>query len=298
MEPLIVIVGFLGAGKTTFMKKLVNQFLHRFWNPYVILNDYQNAQMDAQFFSEIMSSRSIDAISGSCICCSGVTQLRDSINQVPQREKGITFIEANGTTDAYTLMGFLGVGIKDQFQPPIQVALVDVRFWQNRGADNELEASQVEVSSLIVLNRIEDVTDLRLKETISDIRSRNPTARITQWEDFDETELLGLQPLQRTVKNVDHHKSHWSSCSVNLPDPISQSRLTNLLEQLPGNILRFKGCTKIDNQSHYTFFERTPAGEIEYRPFYGNLVSGPKIILIGPGSDPEVVEKILDSVPV
>ena len=125
MEAIIVIVGFLGSGKTTLLKKLVNQFVHSYWNPFVILNDYQNAQVDAQYFLAQLDSRYVGAISGSCICCSGVNELRQEINRIPKREKGITFVEANGTTDACTLMGFLGVGIKEQFLPPIQVSVVD-----------------------------------------------------------------------------------------------------------------------------------------------------------------------------
>ena len=87
MEAIIVIVGFLGAGKTTLLKRLVNHYLYGHWSPYVILNDYQNAQMDAQFFSELISSKSIDAISGSCICCDGINELRQRVNEIPKREK-------------------------------------------------------------------------------------------------------------------------------------------------------------------------------------------------------------------
>ena len=50
MEFIIVIVGFLGAGKTTLLKKLTKEFLDQSWDPYIILNDYQNASMDSQQF--------------------------------------------------------------------------------------------------------------------------------------------------------------------------------------------------------------------------------------------------------
>ena len=75
-------------------------------------------------------------------------------DRIPKRKNGITLIEANGTSDACTLMEFLGVGLTDRFLPPIQISVVDVKNWQKRGQHNELEVSQIQVSSLLVLTKI------------------------------------------------------------------------------------------------------------------------------------------------
>ena len=48
MEAIITIIGFLGAGKTTLLKYLIDNFIDKGWDPFVILNDYENATMDAQ----------------------------------------------------------------------------------------------------------------------------------------------------------------------------------------------------------------------------------------------------------
>ena len=72
MELIIVIVGFLGAGKTTLLKRLTKEYLGKSWDPYIILNDYQNASMDSQQFLSFLSPSQVNALSGSCICCSGI----------------------------------------------------------------------------------------------------------------------------------------------------------------------------------------------------------------------------------
>ena len=63
-------------------------------------------------------------------------------------------------------MGFLGVGLHPRFEPPVQISVVDAKNWQRRarglsdvlGTDhNELEANQVQVSSLVVLTHLERV---------------------------------------------------------------------------------------------------------------------------------------------
>ena len=50
-EAIITVVGFLGAGKTTLLKYLLENFNKKGWDPFVILNDYENANMDAQQFA-------------------------------------------------------------------------------------------------------------------------------------------------------------------------------------------------------------------------------------------------------
>jgi G3E family GTPase len=140
MEAIITVVGFLGAGKTTLLRYLTSYYVKSGWNPFIILNDYENADLDAQQFKEEIDTSWVKSLNGSCICCSGIGELRDFVNRIPPRENGITLIEANGTSDACSLMGFLGVGIDKRFLPPIQVSVVDVKNWQKRGELNDLEA--------------------------------------------------------------------------------------------------------------------------------------------------------------
>jgi G3E family GTPase len=294
VEPIIVIVGFLGAGKTTLLKRLIKDYKDQEWNPYFILNDYENANLDSQQFLSFLSPEQINSLKGSCICCSGVTELRQAVNSIPRREKGITFIEANGTTDACTLMGFLGVGINENFAPPVQVSVVDTRNWQNRGINNELEASQIQVSSLIVLNYANQIERERLDKIKAQIFDLNPSAIIKTWEELDSLSLKELAPSKNQSKAIDHFKSHWSSCSVDLPNPLSSKTLSSILDGVPDTILRVKGCTKLDEDDYYSYFEMTPTRETFVRPYTGNLVSGPKLLVIGPGSNPDNLTNLIN----
>ena len=104
MESIITIVGFLGAGKTTLLKKLITNYIEDEWKPFVILNDYENAYMDAQQFYEEIDNQYVQALSGSCICCSGINELREFVNTIATRiieltPKGI--IDRGMTYDEY-----------------------------------------------------------------------------------------------------------------------------------------------------------------------------------------------------
>ena len=194
MEAIITVVGFLGAGKTTLLKHMMTSYIAKGWNPFIILNDYENANLDVQQFVDQMEEKWVRALSGSCICCSGITELREFVNSIPERANGITLIEANGTSDACSLMGFLGVGLNDRFLPPIQVSVVDVKNWQQRGEHNELEANQIQVSSLIVLTHVENASADRQAFVVRDIQRLNPLAEVINMDEIDVSLLPKLSP--------------------------------------------------------------------------------------------------------
>ncbi|WP_299317222.1 GTP-binding protein [uncultured Maribacter sp.] len=294
MEAIITVVGFLGAGKTTLLKFLANSYINKGWDPFIVLNDYENAHMDAQQLTNKLDLKSIKALSGSCICCSGIMELRDAVNRIPKRKNGITLIEANGTSDACSLLEFLGVGLNERYLPPIQISVVDTKNWQLRGEHNELEWNQIQVSSLIVLTHLEKVTKKRELEVRKDITSCNPTAKIVTLEELNVSLLPELEPTKNTIKKLDHQKAHWSSCSTDLPNLPNTEAIYHICKELPKNILRVKGCTQINNANEYTYFERNPDGEVFIRPFNGIPVTGSKLLTIGPGSTPQTLENTIN----
>ena len=293
MEAIIVIVGFLGAGKTTLLRHLIGCYIDAGWKPFVILNDYENAYLDVQQLSEKIEPQWLKPLNGSCICCSGINELRDSVNRIPERERGITLIEANGTSDAYALMGFLGVGINERFLPPVQVSLVDVKNWQKRGENNELEAKQIQVSSLIVLTHLEGIPDDRHSVVVKELEQLNPSANIITTEQLDISKLPELSPSQNDAQKLDHQKTHWASCSTDLPDLPDPGCIEYICTALPKSILRVKGCVSVKNEQGYTYFERTPDGEFCIRPFHGEPITGTKLLTVGPGSNIALLDKVI-----
>ena len=293
-EPIITIVGFLGAGKTTLLKHLVNVFAEDHWQPYVILNDYADARLDTDMITERLGADAIAPLTGSCICCDGINELRSSVNNLPVRDKGITLIEANGTSDASMLMGFLGVGLDERFLPPIQVSVVDVKNWQQRDYLNELEADQVRVSSLIVLTHLDGVPDARVREVEESVEAINPVATLVAREELDALLLPELAPVKDTGARIDHHAAHWSSCSVDLPDVPDLECLRAIFKAIPDTILRIKGCTRIGQNEGYTLVERCPDGRAYARSYAGVPETGAKLLTVGPGSEPERLRAIIE----
>ena len=284
MEAVITIVGFLGAGKTTLLKRLIEDYLAASWQPFVVLNDYENANFDALQLIDTLGARWIKGLAGSCICCSGINELRATVNRIPKREKGVTLIEANGTTDACALMEFLGVGLHDRFLPPIQISVVNVNNWQNRAEHNELEANQIQVSSLLVLTHLEKTNKERQAVVVKALKKYNPFAKIVRLKDLNLETLSTLLPLQQKAQAFNHEKAHWASCSCDLPNLPDEKSIYDICSKLPSDLLRVKGCVQIINNKGFTYFERNPDGEVFIRPFNGVPTTGCKLLTIGPNS--------------
>ena len=289
MESIIILVGFLGAGKTTLLRRLIETLATESRPPYVILNDYLNADLDAQRLAADGLAGPVNALTGSCICCDGIGELRSAVNAIPERDRGITLIEANGTTDAAMLMGFLGVGLDERFLPPVQVSVVDVRNWQQRGIHNELEAEQVKVASVVLLTHLDGVAAERIAEVKDSVRTLNPLAPIESHAELGTVLSPSLKPVAGAGSTLEHEKTHWSSCSVDLPDLPDAACIGAICNALPSTVLRIKGCTRVGNDEGYTYFERCPDGQVYLRPYRGSPVTGAKLLAVGPGSDPQLL---------
>jgi G3E family GTPase len=294
MEAIITIVGFLGAGKTTLLKHLIQRYTKQGWDPFVILNDYENANLDAQQFVGDLDETCVKALSGSCICCSGIQELREFVNNIPERKNGITLIEANGTSDACSLVSFLGMGLEKRFLPPIQISVVDVKNWQLRGEHNELEANQIQVSSSIILTHTESTSEKRIQQVIKEVKTLNPLCQIIHFDEIDINLFPKLTPSTNKAQKMEHGKAHWSSCSIDLPNLPDEKCIYELCDAVPKNILRIKGCTKIGDDDTYTFFERSPDATVRIRPFRGIPITGAKLLSIGPGSDIQLLENAIE----
>ena len=92
--PIVIVSGYLGAGKTTFLREIIPQLVGSSRPPYVILNDFSNAEVDSALLREVAPD--VTPVSGGCICCDSSTSLIKALEKIPDGLEPIVFIEANG----------------------------------------------------------------------------------------------------------------------------------------------------------------------------------------------------------
>lgn len=110
--PVLIVSGFLGAGKTTFIRDLIPRLAAGPRAPYVILNDFLNAAIDA--FSLKGLGAEIKGLAAGCVCCDDPTSLLDAILRIPTEIRPILIIEANGTTDPFRLIEILTLNARSR----------------------------------------------------------------------------------------------------------------------------------------------------------------------------------------
>ena len=220
MVKIDIISGFLGAGKTTLIKKLLQEALQ---DSKVVLieNEFGEIGIDGGFLQE--SGIEIREMNSGCICCSLVGDFKTSLQEVlatyaPER----IIIEPSGVgklSDVVQAVENAG----EEIEISGKVTVVDVNkckmYLKNFG---EFFLNQVEAADTILLSRTGAASAEKVQQVVELLRQHNDHALIvtTPWEQLDGKELLQEMEQQADltaqllaeVKHEHHHHDHDEHC--------------------------------------------------------------------------------------
>ena len=192
MTKIDIISGFLGAGKTTLIKKLIAEALQG-QKVVLIENEFGEIGIDGGFLKE--SGIQINEMNSGCICCSLVGDFNAALKDVlSQYEPDRIIIEPSGVgklSDVIKAVQKIVDGENVVLDSYITVA--DVKrakmYMKNFG---EFYKNQVQYASTIILSRTQDVKEDKLEKTIELIRTLNDRSPIvtTPWEDITGAQIL------------------------------------------------------------------------------------------------------------
>lgn len=192
MTKIDIISGFLGAGKTTLIKKLIAEALQG-QKVVLIENEFGEIGIDGGFLKE--SGIQINEMNSGCICCSLVGDFNAALKDVlSQYEPDRIIIEPSGVgklSDVIKAVQKIVDGENVVLDSYITVA--DVKrakmYLKNFG---EFYKNQVQYASTIILSRTQDVKEDKLEKTIELIRTLNDRSPIvtTPWEDITGAQIL------------------------------------------------------------------------------------------------------------
>ena len=232
MTKIDVVSGFLGAGKTTLIKKLLSEALNGS-STVLIENEFGEIGVDGGFLKE--AGIEIKEMNSGCICCSLVgdfgTALKDVIDQYhPER----IIIEPSGVgklSDVMKAINDAGLGADVVLNSA--VAVVDASkakmYIKNFG---EFFNNQIEHAGTIVLSRTQDISDEKLDNAIELIREHNEKATIitTPWDQLEGEDILktfeGATDLEKELMEQalkehhdhEHHHEHGEECTCGCHD--------------------------------------------------------------------------------
>ena len=211
MTKIDIISGFLGAGKTTLIKKILSEALIG-EKVVLIENEFGETGIDGGFLKD--SGIEITEMNSGCICCSLVGDFEKSLSEVldkftPDR----VVIEPSGVgklSDIITAVEKLNRKdiILNSFSTVVDAKKCKM-YLKNFG---EFFCNQVENARAIILSRSQDVSEEKLAETIGLIRGLNDEANIitTPWESLEGKQILhAMETAKLLSKEVEeeHHKA-------------------------------------------------------------------------------------------
>ena len=303
MTPLIVIVGFLGAGKTTFLQKLVPALGAEGLSPSLLINDYQNARIDAERFRGVIDE--VTTLNGDCVCCGSRDELLAALEQFEHRPGRVLLLETNGTTDSEQLLETLAFN-KDlkRFTPPIQLSIIDGQRWQRRFWHNALEREQVGTATHLFISRTDIIAPERLASVEKSLDALGIHAPVTDPASFAK-EIASLPELPESSRSHkphshghetephhsegEHHhhhaKHHFASCEIPLPAFVFKRAFEDFLNALPKEVLRAKGLVVFrEEPGEFQIFQKVGHdGSVHFFPIGRHpLIQEPVALFIGP----------------
>ncbi len=302
--PLILIAGFLGAGKTTFLRSLMSALKENGTGFSVIVNDFENAEVDAVRLRTLEAE--VHALNGSCVCCSSLHDFMALLGDIPVPKGSVLLVEVNGASDLLSLIAAITVRHECQrFTSPLQVTLLDAKRWQTRGEQNELEREQALTSTHWQLTHAQEVTPTVLEQRGADIRTLCPRARETDaatlaadlhllaatscWANAPASPPPLADPALATSSPVPHHHHEgaraFTSMQVQVPFVVKRRDLELTLAALPESVIRVKGLCRLAElpQVPMSFQHVRPQAETWFLPMIQARSITPIGVVIGVG---------------
>ena len=272
MTKIDIFSGFLGAGKTTLIKKLIKE---SFAGQKVVLieNEFGEIGIDGGFLKE--SGIQINELNAGCICCSLVGDFRTALQQVvEQYHPDRIVIEPSGVgklSDVTRAVEGVAEHLDVQLNSFVTVADVNKvkMYMKNFG---EFYDDQISHASCIILSRTQTASEEKIAAAVAMLREKNPTATIvtTAWDSLTGEQILKAMSSKDDFKaeliamaakanekhaeedeEEEHHHHHhhadevFTSWGIETPNTYSAEDIEKILTALDsgeyGAILRAKG---------------------------------------------------------
>ena len=265
MTKVDIFSGFLGAGKTTLIKKLIAE-AYKGERLVLIENEFGEIGIDGGFMQD--AGIEVTEMNSGCICCSLVGDFGKALRKVvdeyaPDR----ILIEPSGVGKLSDVIRAVQNVGSDALQLNSFTAVVDANkckmYMKNFG---EFFNDQVEHANAIILSRTGEISPDKLNTDIALLREHNPNASliVTPWSELTGAQILEamekrntleaeLELLKEESRHEHHHHHHadevFTSWGVETPKTFTMDELKADLAALDdgekyGAVLRAKGIVK------------------------------------------------------
>ena len=268
--PVTVLTGYLGAGKTTLLNHILTQEHGK--KVAVIVNEFGEIGIDNQLVVD--SDEEILEMNNGCICCTVRGDLIRIISKLLERRDSFDYliIETTGLADPAPVIQsfFVDEILYKQVEIDAIVTVVDAKYIQEHWTSSEAQ-EQIAFADIILVNKIDLVSDCQIKELTNKIRGINAIAKIQPTQNcnididyvlgigsFDLKNALIIDP-QFLEEDVHEHDQSVASIAIANEGIVNGDKLNRWLNQLVQaigqDIFRMKGILNVDNEDRRFVFQ-------------------------------------------
>jgi len=257
MMDILLVSGFLGAGKTTLIKHLITSQTEGVGKMAVLVNEFGDVGIDGT----ILSGQDIDIVelTSGCICCTIKTDFFKAIGEIHDRVcPDLLLVESTGVAQPGDILEVLSDPALKQISRLMKlVTVVDAGFFKVREVLGTFYVNQIRCADIVILNKADSVETEKLQEIEAQLREMNPATMIfpAQYCAIDPLLLFrgysGKLEGRTHHHNGDDHTEELSFQTFSFEDgrPMDRDRLTKFLDSLPPTLFRCKGWIRFPDAS-------------------------------------------------
>jgi len=302
-RPLLhVLTGFLGAGKTTFLRRWLD-FLHgRERYTGVIQNEFGKVELDATLMK---GDTIVEALDEGCVCCSLADSLRPGLERIIATMPAEQFVlETTGLANPANIMEALDV-LRDLITPGLVITVADALDLcgsaEEKNACPEeagIRHAQLRKADVIILNKSDTISAEELEALSARLRRINgkalllparygsiPFAELDAWIDAHEGRRLPShlpRLMHMNEQGITHTEEGYEARTLTFESPLSIRALEGLLRDAGPGLCRAKGILSLEGKG--VCIVQYAAGRLEITPAPEEKTLD--LVLIGTGLAP------------
>jgi G3E family GTPase len=303
--PVTVLTGFLGAGKTTLINRILSE-------PHglriaVLVNDFGEIDVDGQLIVGVAAQKV--TLANGCVCCEVRDDLLAAVDALMGSDAEIDAIllEASGVAQPLTIARtFVDAAYQGRLRLDGIIAVVDAEQLPAQVADpvtSDLVYGQIGCSDLVLLNKSDLADRLRVDAVRAFVCERLDGVRMieTVQADVPTSVLFGARPESQVSLDdlVDHsHQTRFVSWVYRRERPFGEESLRNCIARLPGSVYRIKGFIHATEHPHQRVLVQAVGMRSEITPFDDWGLDNPAsrlVIIADRALDRSVVDTELDA---